>query len=83
MMEDTATAEIARAQLWQWIHHASMTDSGKPVTLDGIRSILADERAALSRNSPGRWDEAAEILGDLIGARDFPEFLTLAAYGRL
>jgi malate synthase len=83
MMEDTATAEIARAQLWQWIHHASVMDGGKPVTLDGVRNILAAEHAALSRSSPGRWDEAAEILGDLIAAREFPEFLTLAAYGRL
>ncbi len=47
MMEDTATAEIARAQLWQWVHHGTVTDSGRQVTLEGVRSMLAEELAAM------------------------------------
>ncbi len=85
MMEDTATAEIARAQLWQWIRHATPTEQGEPVTLEGVRSILAEELARLRDGAPqeARLDEAAELLTGLVEAEEFPEFLTLNAYGRL
>ena len=85
MMEDTATAEIARAQLWQWVHHGTVTDSGRQVTLEGVRSMLAEELAAMRATTAatGRWDEAAELLNALVTATEFPEFLTLAAYGML
>jgi malate synthase len=82
MMEDTATAEIARAQLWQWIHHATVTDAGRPVTLDRVRAMLAEEAAA-RRGSSGRWDAATQLLDALVASGPFPEFLTLAAYERL
>ena len=52
LMEDTATAEIARAQLWQWIRHAVKTDSGRTVTLEWVRTVLAEELAALERSAP-------------------------------
>ena len=52
MMEDTATAEIARAQLWQWIRHGVKTDSERPVTLEWVRAVLAEELAALERSAP-------------------------------
>jgi len=85
MMEDTATAEIARAQLWQWIHHGTRTDSGTPVTLAGVRAMLAEEVARLEREVPPghRLPEAAALLDGLVAAKEFPEFLTLEAYGRL
>jgi malate synthase len=85
MMEDTATAEIARAQLWQWIHHATRTETGAPVTLDGVRRALRDELARLKTvAAPGaRLDEAARLLDRLVAAKDFPEFLTLEAYKEL
>jgi len=85
MMEDTATAEIARAQLWQWIHHGTRTDSATPVTLAGVRAMLAEEVARLEREVPPghRLPEAAALLDGLVAAQEFPEFLTLEAYGRL
>ena len=82
LMEDTATAEIARAQLWQWIHHATPTEAGRPVTLAGVRELLRSELVLRSK-VPGRWADAAQLLDALVAAEDFPEFLTLAAYRRL
>jgi malate synthase len=85
MMEDTATAEIARAQLWQWIRHGTRTEQGQPVTLERVRQILSEELARLKAGPAGgaRLDEAAQLLDRLVAAKEFPEFLTLEAYGRL
>jgi malate synthase len=85
MMEDTATAEIARAQIWQWIHHAVATERGEPVTLDRVRRILGEESARLGAVAPAdsRLEEAAQLLDGLVAAKEFPEFLTLEAYRRL
>jgi malate synthase len=85
MMEDTATAEIARAQLWQWIRHSVRTEQGEPVTLDRVRAMLGEEVGRLESAAPGdnRLAEAAELLEGLVAAREFPEFLTLGAYERL
>jgi malate synthase len=82
LMEDTATAEIARAQLWQWIYHGTGDDTGQAITLARVRGWLGEElrvRAA----APGRWQEAAQLLDALVSAAEFPEFLTLAAYQQL
>ena len=83
MMEDTATAEIARAQLWQWIHHGAVTDSGRPVTLEGVRSMWRRNWALMRTDGGGgALEEAAELLQrPRDRRREFPEFLTLAAYG--
>jgi malate synthase len=81
LMEDTATAEIARAQLWQWIHHATATEQG-PVTLAGVREVIRQELALPGRTGP-QWTEAATLLDALVSAASFPEFLTLAAYQQL
>jgi malate synthase len=85
MMEDTATAEIARAQLWQWIRHGTPTEGGTPVTLARVRALLAEELAQLSTAAPAgnRLEEAAQLLDGLVAAEEFPEFLTLEAYGKL
>jgi malate synthase len=80
LMEDTATAEIARAQLWQWIRHATVTESG-PVTLAGVRALLRQELERVGTG--GRWADAGALLDALVSAADFPEFLTLAAYRQL
>jgi malate synthase len=82
LMEDTATAEIARAQLWQWIHHGTADEHGRPVTLERVRAWLAGELGARAA-APGRWQDAAQLLDALVSAAAFPEFLTLAAYQRL
>jgi malate synthase len=85
MMEDTATAEIARAQLWQWIHHAVRTETGETVTLEGVRRVLGEELARGRADAPGgsRLEDAAQLLDRLVAATEFPEFLTLEAYRRL
>jgi malate synthase len=85
MMEDTATAEIARAQLWQWIRHGVRTEQGEPVTLDRVRGLLREEVERLKGTAPGenRLGDAADLLESLVAAREFPEFLTLGAYEKL
>ena len=85
MMEDTATAEIARAQLWQWVRHGVRTEDGEPVTLDRVRRLLAEERHRLESGAgpEHRLAEAADLLDALVSARELPEFLTLGAYEKL
>ena len=85
MMEDTATAEIARAQLWQWIRHGVRTEEGEAVTLDRVRGLLREEVARLEAAAEGetRLADAADLLESLVAAKEFPEFLTLGAYDRL
>jgi malate synthase len=85
LMEDAATAEIARSQLWQWIRHEATTESGEPITLARCRSILNQEKSKLEAHGADRerLADAAELLDSLISAEEFPEFLTLAAYEKL
>ncbi len=85
LMEDAATAEIARSQLWQWIRHRVRTEEGSEVTLGRVRSVLAEETARLrpTQTVPARLDAAAALLDQLVAAEEFPEFLTLQAYQRL
>ncbi|HEX2219689.1 MAG TPA: malate synthase A [Gemmatimonadales bacterium] len=85
MMEDTATAEIARAQLWQWIRHGVRTEDGEPVTLERVRTLIVEERSRLesAAQEENRLADAAALLEGLVAAREFPEFLTLGAYEKL
>jgi malate synthase len=85
LMEDAATAEISRSQLWQWIHHSVKTDHGEEITLDWCRTLLQEERQKIEHGGAdrARLASASELLDSLISAREFPEFLTLAAYQRL
>jgi malate synthase len=85
LMEDAATAEIARSQLWQWIRHGAATESGEPITVERCRAILNEERTRLEGGdgSDGRLGTAAELLESMFSAESFPEFLTLAAYEKL
>ncbi|HXE60828.1 MAG TPA: malate synthase A [Gemmatimonadaceae bacterium] len=79
LMEDTATAEISRAQLWQWIRHHVSLDDGAAMTADAYRTTRATEVAALERDRPDmtRLGDAARLLDDLVLGDDFAEFLTL------
>jgi len=81
LMEDAATAEISRSQVWQWVRHGAAMSDGRVVTMDLVRQVLAEE---LSKNpgTPAKA-EAAKIFDDMIGAEKFVEFLTLPAYARL
>ncbi|MBO9661646.1 malate synthase A [Dokdonella sp.] len=87
LMEDAATAEISRAQLWQWLHQPGVTfDDGSAIDLDAFAADLAEARRRLGATSmPGqnRVDEAADLLDELTRADALADFLTLAAYERL
>ncbi len=85
LMEDAATAEIARSQLWQWIRHRVTTAEGTVVTLALVRGLIGAETAVLREGhaDPERVARAARLLDALVSAREFPEFLTLAAYEEL
>ena len=84
LMEDAATAEISRAQVWQWIHHKAQFADGRPVTLALARAVLADELAKIAPKHPdGRLTLAAKIFDDLFASPRFTEFLTVPAYERL
>jgi malate synthase len=84
LMEDAATAEISRSQLWQWRTHAVSLDDGSPLTADRYAAIRDEELAVLRSAAPdAAWDDAVAILDDLVLADAFAEFLTLGAYRRL
>jgi malate synthase len=85
LMEDAATAEIARSQLWQWIRHGAKTESDEPVTVARCRAILREEseRLAAEGGDSARLASAGELLDGLFSAEIFPEFLTLSAYQKL
>jgi malate synthase len=86
LMEDTATAEISRAQLWQWIHHGVEMSSGVRVTLEEVRRLMDEEighireRIGEERYAAGKYDLATAIFDALIAKKEFEDFLTLAAY---
>lgn len=79
LMEDTATAEICRTQIWQWIHHEAEMDDGEPLTVDKFREILDDE---IEHNEfeGGRFEEAIELFDRVSTSDECVEFLTLPAY---
>jgi malate synthase len=83
LMEDTATAEISRAQLWQWLRHRSVCDDGTLFTAAVYQRLRADELARLGGPARGHFGEAAEILDQLVLDSQFVDFLTLIAYPRL
>ena len=85
LMEDAATAEISRSQLWQWIRHKATTEDGKPITVERCRRMLREETKQLvtAGGDRERLRSAGELLDGLFSAKVFPEFLTLAAYQKL
>ena len=81
LMEDAATAEISRSQLWQWRVHKVMLDDGRPMTAGLYADVREAELDRLQSGAPGyRWTDAAALLDDLVLSDAFAEFLTLAAY---
>ncbi|GIW09996.1 MAG: malate synthase [Dehalococcoidia bacterium] len=78
LMEDTATAEICRAQLWQWIHRGAHLADGTPLTAERYRAIHQEERAALG--AVPNLEAASTLLDELVLSEQFCEFLTLPAY---
>lgn len=87
MMEDMATAEIARSQCWSWLHHGAMVD-GEPLTERRFLQALADEMKYLCRepgvdSRQGRYEQAEELFKELCLSPVFVEFLTDRAYPAL
>ncbi|WP_257458339.1 malate synthase A [Archangium lipolyticum] len=89
LMEDAATAEISRAQVWQWMHHRVPLADGKPVTPERFRQVLAEEmkriesEGATERYGAERLEEARVLFEKLSTAPRFEDFLTLPAYEAL
>lgn len=89
LMEDAATAEISRAQLWQWLRHGVMLDDGRRVTPELMRSMFDAELANIRREVGearwlrGRYHEAAGLVAKLVFERELAAFLTLPAYDYL
>ena len=84
LMEDAATAEISRSQLWQWRVHGVTLDDGRPMSPDLYASVRDAELGRLEASAPDyRWADAAALLDNLVLSDGFAEFLTLAAYPML
>ncbi len=86
LMEDAATAEISRTQVWQWLRHGVTLDTGKKVTSELVRTVLDEEMAVVAREigpervASGRFAEAKALLLDVSTSVPLKEFLTLPAY---
>ncbi|AOY60426.1 MULTISPECIES: malate synthase A [Desulfococcus] len=90
LMEDAATAEISRTQVWQWVHHPQgILSDGGDVTLDLFRRIMDEETAAIRRDvgdeafAAGNYQRAAEMFDAIVANPELEDFLTLRAYEAL
>jgi len=77
LMEDAATAEICRAQVWQWLRHGATLSNGRQVTKELVRNVIAEQK---DRLRGARIAEAAKIYEQMMVNPDFAEFLTVVAY---
>ncbi len=83
LMEDVATAEISRSQIWQWVHHGVITSDGTPVTEELVRSIGGDVVRQIEEEEhphPGQCEYARKIFEEVALDESFVDFLTLPAY---
>ncbi len=89
LMEDAATAEISRAQIWQWIRSPKgVLDDGRKVTVEMFRAMLPEELEKVkqllgSDYSAGKYEEAAQLFDEITTSDEFVEFLTLPGYARI
>jgi malate synthase len=82
LMEDAATAEISRSQVWQWVRHGAHLSNGRAVTRRLVESMIAEELDKKHRTT-GTFELAARLFTELMTGSEFPEFLTLVAYDYL
>jgi malate synthase len=86
LMEDAATAEISRTQLWQWVHHGVTLADGRTVTAELVRQVLDEETAKIHEQvgdevwAAGRPDETRQVFESVALTEPLIEFLTLPAY---
>jgi malate synthase len=86
LMEDVATAEISRSQIWQWLHAGVVLDNGERVTPEYVRRVAADQLVAMRDEvgedafAAGGWQRAFDLLLRIALAEEYPDFLTLPAY---
>ena len=84
LMEDAATAEISRSQIWQWVKNGTTLDTGDVVTSELVRGVLAEVRGSLAAEiKSDLLEPAVELFEQVALASDFPDFLTLPAYERI
>ena len=90
LMEDAATAEISRTQVWQWVHNPKgVLDDGRKVTIELVRALIAEELEKIkaevgeARFANGKFDNAVKIFDELVASDVLAEFLTLPAYEQL
>ena len=89
LMEDAATAEICRSQVWQWVRHGARMNNGRAVTPALVRETIAEELEKLRANQgaarfdSGKFDLAARLFEKIITGDEFPEFMTLVAYDHI
>ncbi|KOX24099.1 malate synthase A [Nocardiopsis sp. NRRL B-16309] len=88
LMEDAATAEISRSQIWQWLHNDVTLDGGEKVTAELIKQIIDEELAAIrgalgDAFDEGLYQQASELFTEVALADDYVDFLTLPAYERM
>jgi malate synthase len=88
LMEDAATAEISRSQIWQWVHNDITLDDGPQVTRALVEQIITEELGKVARDSgeafdTARYEQAAALFAEVALADDYAEFLTLPAYERM
>jgi malate synthase len=86
LMEDAATAEIARSQIWQWVHNGSTLSDGTTITPELVREVVGSELAAIGEQvgetayTSGEFEAARELFEKVALSDDFDDFLTLPAY---
>ncbi len=90
LMEDAATAEISRTQVWQWVHHPlAVLEDGRRIDLELVRGLITEELERIrsergqARFENGHFAEAVRLFDDLVSADNLEEFLTLKAYESL
>ncbi|HET7194192.1 MAG TPA: malate synthase A [Nocardioides sp.] len=88
LMEDAATAEISRSQVWQWIYNGATLDTGDTVTHELVEQIVEEEYDAIRAEvgdafADGHWELARDLFVDSALAEEYPDFLTLPAYAAL
>ncbi len=88
LMEDAATAEICRAQIWQWVHHGANLEDGRLIDLALCDQILSEELQKMQASAGNAerkqaFQNAADLMGEMIRSANFEEFLTLPAYQQI